>query len=156
MDLPSCSRAAYCAQQGYPRKPGRWTRQTALVALGLYVRDEGRLPPQRYLHNRHALPSYNTVLDLFGSIKAYYEALPAAWRPVPRAEQAVPDPRYWHVPRTQVRCLCCDRLWPSPDQKACRICPACQRTLETDDGSWMTGEPVAVIWEDSVLWEENA
>ena len=77
--LPACSRAAYLASLGHPRQPGRWTRQAAMVALGLYVREEHRLPPQRHLHNSECLPSYDTVLALFGTPQAYYEALPPAW-----------------------------------------------------------------------------
>ena len=145
--LPACSRAAYLASLGHPRQPGRWTRQAAMVALGLYVREEHRLPPQRHLHNSECLPSYDTVLALFGTPQAYYEALPPAWTlpllPVARTPRG-PN-HYAPTPPTAqpdwVECLRCEQRWYSPDKAQRHICPRCTLTQD-DDGEWMNGVPV--------------
>jgi len=121
-----------------------------LIALGLYVREEHRLPPQRDLHNRAFLPSFKTVVGQFGSPQAYYAALPGAWRvplmPVGRRRVQYPT-RYGICHRVragQIPCLRCDRLFASIDTTYNRLCGPCASGNAHEEGLWLTGEAVIV------------
>ena len=148
LPLPRVSREAYFASLGHPRQPGRWTAQTMLIALGLYVREEHRLPPQRHLHNSEYLPSYDTAVSVFGSVGAYYAALPRAWRAPDRpAQRAQYPPRQGRVKPTRagkLECRRCDALFASVDTVLNRICPLCTLKNAEEDGLWLTGEAVVV------------
>lgn len=152
-DLPHCTRADFYASLGPPRQYGRWTRQTALIALGLYVREEHHLPPQRHLHNSESLPSYDTVIALFETIQAFYAALPPPWqgpiRPVGRAKIAPRAPRGHAGHAGRVTCRICEQPWDSPDAVLCRICTDCTPTMH-EEGLWLTGAPVVMggTWDD--------
>lgn len=146
-----------------PARHGRgraWTPARALTALRLFIHEEHSYPGQKNLSASEWMPSPATVACLFGSLRAYRALVPRSpgRRSGPRPARKPLSP-YAHT----VACMQCERDWPSPDKRFFHICPTCQaKQTETEDGSWMTGEPVVLngvpdfeTWEDDEADEDK-
>ncbi len=123
-----------------------WTRESALMALALYVHDVGHLPLTSQLQAAEGLPNHQTIDKLFGGFQAWLHALDA-------------DPPAPPAYAKEVACPRCDRRWTSPDARHFRQCPACRAAirngLENESGDWMNGEAIVhaglageALWED--------
>ena len=57
-------------------RPPRWPRGAVIQAIQAFTRREGHVPSRQAwrVASRHHLPGYATVLALFGSLDAAYEA----------------------------------------------------------------------------------
>ena len=129
-----------------------WTPASALTSLALYVREEGQWPLREHLCVEEGMPSYETVLRLFGSLKAWRMAYLDAYALGPPILLPSPYAR-------RIACNRCERMWKSPDVRQFRTCKRCRR-LETHDdlctGDWMNGTSVVYAGlSDTDLWEEE-
>jgi len=145
MDLPPglTRHAHYAALPPAPTRPGGhcWSRETALVALTLFLAEEGHPPKYSALNAREGLPNFLTVQTLFGSLRAYLASVAEAPAPPTYAKE--------------VACPRCQRRWCSPDARYERFCRRCREKPPAEEGLWLTG--AACIEGSAIddLWEED-
>lgn len=120
----------------------QWRRDTVLAITALFCAEEGHFPSSKQLRTRWAMPSFDTIAALWGSMAAYRAAYLAAYPgPLPQPPRAPGAPRPGRVPtaRQWIPCLRCTAQWPSPDPRCCRICPTCHARDDAEDGVWLAG-----------------
>jgi len=111
-----------------------WTKESALIALTLFVEEEDAMPLVEHLNASEGMPSNNTIAYLFGSVMAYRSAYTGP--PI--------IPKYLRSYARKVFCQRCRNQWDSPDYKNRRTCNTCLEREDSADGTWLTGMPVVL------------
>ena len=66
---------AYASLGRNPENHISWTKESAVEVGRLYVKTWGELPQVRRLRQRYCLPEASTILQIFGSFLAYWQAI---------------------------------------------------------------------------------